>query len=369
MDLKPNTILAEKCEEELVVDKSQKGSYIQIMKATSLFGGVQVFNILISIIRSKFIAVLLGPAGMGIMGLLNTTLSLVIGITNFGLAKSAIKDISAAHGTKNSQRISLVITVFRKLVWITGIFGSLVVLIFSSWLSYVTFGNYDYKFAFVWISITLLFRQLSSGQLVVLQGVRKLKCLAKANLLGSTLGLLITVPLYYLLGVDGIVPAIIVTAVISLVLSWFYSRKVSINPVNITFYQTFSESKGMLSMGFMISLAGVISLIGSYLIRIFISHSGGVGQVGLFNAGFSIINMYMGLILNSMSTDYYPRLSSVANDEKRFNQTINEQAEIGFIIIAPILIIFIAFINWVIILLYSNRFVAINEMLIWASLG
>ena len=52
----------------------QQSSYRQIMKATSIFGGVQVFQIFFQVIRSKFIAVLIGPVGMGIVGLLTSTL-------------------------------------------------------------------------------------------------------------------------------------------------------------------------------------------------------------------------------------------------------------------------------------------------------
>ena len=52
---------------------AQQSSYRQIMKATSLFGGVQIFQIIISVIRSKFVAILLGPSGMGIVGLLAST--------------------------------------------------------------------------------------------------------------------------------------------------------------------------------------------------------------------------------------------------------------------------------------------------------
>ncbi len=61
----------------------QKDSYKQIVKATSIFGGVQVIQILITIIRTKFVAILLGPAGMGINGLLGSTLNLVTGFTSF----------------------------------------------------------------------------------------------------------------------------------------------------------------------------------------------------------------------------------------------------------------------------------------------
>ncbi len=347
----------------------QQSSYRQIMKATSLFGGVQFFNIIISIIRSKVIAVLLGPAGMGIMGLLSSTINIIGSLTEFGLSVSAVKDIAEANSTRDRRRISIIITVFRRLVWITGTLGTLVVLVLAPWLSQLTFGNHNYTLAFIWISITLLFKQLSSGQLVILQGLRKLKHLAKASLSGSSLGLIVTLPLYYKWGVDGIVPGIIGTSIIALLGSWYFSRKVVVEPIKVTRTQTIVEGKGMLQMGFMISLSGILTVGSSYIVRIFISRTGGIDQVGLYNAGFAIINTYVGLVFTAMGTDYYPRLSAVAHDNKLSKQTINQQAEIALLILAPILIVFLTFIKWVVILLYSRQFVPVNSMIYWAALG
>jgi O-antigen/teichoic acid export membrane protein len=339
------------------------------MKATSLFGGVQVFNIIISIIRSKFIAVLLGPAGMGIAGLLNSTIGLMKGLTEFGLGMSAVRNIAAANETGNETRIATVVTVMRRLVWITGILGTLATLVLSPWLSQLTFGNHHYTIAFIWLSGTLLFAQLSNGQMVLLQGMRKLNYLAKANVYGSALGLLITIPLYYKLGVDGIVPGIIIASVLSLLLSWFFSRKIVLPSVKVTREVTVEEGKGMLTMGFMISLSGLITLGASYIVRIFINHHGGISDVGLYNAGFAIISTYVGLIFTAMGTDYYPRLSAVAHSNVLCKTTINQQAEIAILIIAPIILVFVVFIRWVVVLLYSYKFVAVNDMILWASLG
>jgi O-antigen/teichoic acid export membrane protein len=339
------------------------------MKATSLFGGVQIFNILISVIRSKFVAVLLGPAGMGIMGLLNSTIGFIGYLTNFGLGTSAIKDIAAANTTEDSQRIAIIVTVFKRLVWITGVIGMLVTLILSPLLSQLTFGNKNYTIAFIWISITLLLSQLSSGQMVILQGMRKLKQLAKANLLGSSLGLIVTLPLYYFWRIDGIVPAIIASSIVSLLLAWVFGRKVKIDAVVVSQKHTLIEGRNMLQMGFLISLSGLMAIGVSYILSIFISHNGGVEQVGLYNAGFAIINTYVALIFNAMATDYYPRLSAISHDNSLCRQAINQQAEIALLILAPIVIIFFVFINWVVILLYSKQFLAVNIMIYWAALG
>jgi O-antigen/teichoic acid export membrane protein len=349
------------------LNNNQQSSYRQVMKATSIFGGVQVFNILIGILRSKFIAVLLGPVGMGVFGLLSSTVGMIASLTNFGLETSAVKDLSAANG--NEVRISILATVIRRLVWITGFLGAIVTLVFSHWLSQVTFGNNEYGWGFVWLSITLLLNQISIGQSVLLRGLRQLKFMAQAGMLGSLFGLITTIPLYYFYGTKGIIPGMIVTAIITLLLTWFYANKIEIKPLYVSRARTLAESKEMVKMGFMISLSGMITLGASYLVRIYISNVGGVDQVGLYYAGFAIITTYVGLIFTAMGTDYYPRLAAVASDNNQCNVVINQQAEIAILILAPVILLFLVFSNWAVILLYSAKFSPINDMILWAALG
>lgn len=347
----------------------EQSSYRQIMKATSIFGGVQVFNIFISIIRSKFVAVLLGPTGMGIAGMLQATTGMITALTNFGLGTSAVKDVSAAYASGDKDRVSIVVVVFRRLVLITGLLGAIITLVCASWLSEITFGNKDYTWAFIWLSVTLLLQQISAGQSVLLQGTRQIKSLAQSGMMGSVLGLITSVPLYYFFGLEGIVPAIIISAITTLALTWYYARKVEVTPIYVSKVRTIAEGKGMLKMGFMISLSGLISLAASYVVRLFISNTGGVDQVGLYNAGFAIINTYVGLIFTAMGTDYYPRLSAVAHNNNECRTVINQQAEIALLILSPIIMIFLVFINWVVLLLYSSQFVAVNDMILYAALG
>lgn len=350
------------------MQESQK-SYRQIFKATSLFGSVQVFGIIINIIRSKAIAVLLGPVGIGVYSLLNTTISMVGSFTNLGLGSSAIKNVAAANATNDRTRIAIVVTVFRKLVWFTGLLGSAVTLIFSSLLSKLTFGNTDYTFAFVFISITLLLNQISVGQRVILRGTRQLKFMTQSGIIGSLFGLIMSLPLYYLYGIKGIVPTIIITSVTALLLSSYFSNKVKIDKIYVNFSTLKNEGREMISMGIMLSLSGTLSLATSYLLRIFISNTGGVDQVGLFSAGFAIINSYVGMVFTAMSTDYYPSLSGIAHDNKLASKLINEQSEMALLILAPIIVVFIVFNNYIVTILYSNKFTDIYGMLQWSALG
>lgn len=347
----------------------EQSSYRQIFKTTSIFGGVKVFEIIVKIINSKIIAYLLGTEGMGIQGLYTSTVGLISGLTNFGLGTSAVKNVSAASSSGDQATVAKVIIVLRRLVWITGILGALIMMFTSSLLSKLTFGNDEYTVGFVWLSTTLLLNQISTGQSVILRGLRKINYLAKSSLTGAVLGLAISTPFYYLYGIDGIVPAIILTSLATLFRTWFYSRKVKIEPLVVNYTETIREGKSMLTLGFMLSVSGLYVLAKNYGIRAYIANLGGIDQVGLYTAGFVIINTYVGMIFTAMSTDFFPRLSAVAHDNTKSKELINQQAEIAIIIMGPIITVFIVFISWIILILYSDRFADINTMVQWASLG
>jgi O-antigen/teichoic acid export membrane protein len=307
---------------------------------------------------------------MGIAGLLQANTTFIAALTNFGLSTSAVKNIAEAHASGNNQVITRTVSVFQKLVWGTGMLGTVLTAIAAPWLSEITFGNDSYTVSFYWLSVTLLLNQLSAGQDVLLQGMRHIRQMAQATLYGSVLGLVLTLPLYYLYGEGGIVPAIIGTAVISLLLSLYYVRKtIDIQPVKVSFAQAWTEGREMLRMGFLISLTGLLTLGASYLVRLYISREGGVAEVGLYNAGFAIINTYVGMIFTAMGADYYPRLSGVAHDNAQATKVINQQSEIAFLILTPVLILFIMMGKWVVTILYSGQFLPITDMMQWAALG
>lgn len=351
------------------MSNTPQSSYRSIFKATSLFGGVQVYQILIQIIKSKFVAVLLGPAGVGIMGLYQSGLQLVQQISSMGLAQSAVRDVSEASGTNDILRIAKTITVVRKLVWFTGLLGLAIVACCSPLLSKASFGNYDYTVPFIILSVTLLIDQLSAGQRVVLQGMRRLKDLAKCTTFGVTFGLITSVPLYYWLGIEGIIPTILLNSVCSLMLSWLYSRRIKIEKVQVTSKQTLEQGKQMLVMGVSMSLSGIFASIVSYAIRGFVQGAGGVEQVGLFQAGFVIMTTYVGMVMNAISTDYYPRLAAINKDNEKCREAVSQQGEIGTMILAPMLTCCLVFMPFVLQLLYSEQFLAANEYISWACLG
>lgn len=346
-----------------------KNSYRQIFKTTSIFGGVQFLTIVISVIRTKLIAVFLGPAGMGIITLLNSTLSLISGISSLGIETSAVKNISENYKNGDLQSVSRIISIVRKIVFFTGVLGMLLVIIFSKTLSVIIFGDSSHNWSFILLSITLLFKQFSTGQLVVLQGLRNVGFLAKANLYGNLFGLLFSIPLYYFLRIDAIVPSIIITSFSALLFSFYYSNKIKIKSEKVLEKAFLKEAKTIVKLGLMLTISGVCALLVTYIIQIYIEKNGGLEQVGFYNAGFTLLNSYVGIIFTVMSTDYFPKLASINSDNQKIRLSVTQQAFMSIVIITPIIVLFLTLIPIVVKVMYTAKFDLIIPMVSFGILG
>ena len=347
---------------------TNKNSYRDILKTTSLFSGVQILGVLISIAKSKLAAILIGPAGIGIVGVLNSTLNVIIGFSKLGLDVSAVKEIAALKG-HDEVKVVKIINVLRRLCWFTGILGALITIVLSSWLSQLAFGNTSHTVSFMLLSLAVLFNQLTVGNLAILQGLRKLKKLAKASLWGSFGGLLVIVPLYYYYGINGIVPAIISISILTYFFSWFFSKKQIVKHPKLSLKDTLNQGKSMVKLGFVLSLGSLATIITIYGIQIFITNKGGIDEVGFYNAAFIIINAYVGVIFTAMSKDYFPRLSSVVNEQETMLKVVNQQAYVAVLLLTPIIVIFLAFIPTIISLLFSKEFMPIIGILTFGILA
>src|SRR5690606_17623653 len=99
----------------------------------------------------------------------------------------------------------------------------------------------------------------------------------------------------------------------------------------------------MLSLGIMLSLTGLLNVFVLYLIQIYVSQSSNLAEVGLYNAGVMLLNSYVALIFSAMSTDFFPRLAAVSDDNQKTQVTVLHQAQIAVLLLAPIIVLFIAF--------------------------
>ena len=216
---------------------TEKGSYGQILKSSALVGGSQVLNIAIGIGRTKAMAMFLGPAGFGLAGLYNSIVDLTQNIAGMGVNSSGVRQIAEAVGSDDSERTRVTIAVLRRTSVVLGLLGSLLLLVFSRQVSKLTFGTDRHAVGVAVLSIAVFCKLVSGGQGALIQGMRRIGDLAKMNVLGALLGAVIGVSLVYFFRENGIVPYLVAIAGMSVVMSWWYSRKVEIKTYRVTFSQ------------------------------------------------------------------------------------------------------------------------------------
>src|SRR5512137_2351256 len=89
-------------------------SYGQILKSSALIGGSSVVNIGLGIVRVKAMALLLGPGGVGLLGIYGSIADLARTIAGMGINSSGVRQIAEAMSTGDMQRIARTVMTLRR---------------------------------------------------------------------------------------------------------------------------------------------------------------------------------------------------------------------------------------------------------------
>jgi O-antigen/teichoic acid export membrane protein len=343
--------------------------YRSILKATSIFGGTQVIQILVGLVRSKFVAILIGATGMGLSSMYMSSLWLFITIFGLGLNSSVVRDLSKAHDEGDEERFAKVTKVFRRLLLVLSLLGTICVISCSSYLSNWAFKSSDYAYDYCFLSLIVYFTLLSQGNTAVLVSSRRIKETAMCTLIGSIANLVTSVPLFYFFGMEGIVPGLVVSTFANYIVTYFYARRVKLEKVDLKREDFKIYGKTMIVLGFAMIISSLMANATQYLINISITRLGGLKDLGLFNAGMSVTMQAVSLIFAAMSADYYPRLVASLSDNQRMNDTINQQSEIIIYLAVPVLAVFMVLSPIIIAILLSSEFQVITNFIRILCLG
>ena len=204
--------------------------YGQILKSSAVIGGSSVVNIGLGIVRTKVMALLLGPAGVGLLGIYSSIGDLARTFAGMGINSSGVRQIAEAVGTGDTRRISRTVTTLRRVALLLGLLGALLLAALCMPISEVSFGDTRHAGAIACLSLVVLLGSVSGGQLALLQGVRRIGDLARASIWGGVLGTLSTIAIvcFYARTGDarrGIVPSLVGVAALGFAVSWWYSQE------------------------------------------------------------------------------------------------------------------------------------------------
>ena len=355
---------------EPVIEQAVSGeSYSEILRSSALVGGSSVISIAIGIVRTKVIAILLGPAGFGLFGVLGSIANLFQCLAGMGVNSSGVRQIAYATGSGDSAQIAQTATALRRTSILLGVFGAVLLFLLSRPVSRLTFGGEQYAHAISFLSIAVFFQVLSNGQAALIQGMRRIVDFAKNAIFGAFFGTLLAITFIYLLRERGIVPALAGIAAASLFFSWWYSKKVEIEPHHISNSQVLQQVPVLLKLGFAFMVSGFATTGMAYFARVIVLHDVGFEATGMYQAAWTLGGIYVGFILQTMGADFFPRLTASIENDALCNRLVNEQTEIGLLLAGPGVIASIALAPFLISLFYSTKFGDAAGILRWFSVG
>ena len=266
------------------------------------------------VIRTKAMAVMLGPAGFGLMGLYSSIIDLGLAAASMGIGNAGVRQIAESVASGDEARIARTVVALRRTAVVLGILSVAVLIAFSRPVSALTFGHEDHAGTVAVLALAVFFRLLTAGQGALIQGMRRIHDLAVMGVLGALLGTTISIALVYVFREQAVAPSLVAGAAVGLAVSWWYARRVKIPLPAMTAGEVTDEAKSLLKLGFAFMLSGLLVMGAAYGTRAIVLRMEGLEATGFYSAAWTLGGLYVGIILQAMGADFYPRLVAVADN-------------------------------------------------------
>ena len=347
----------------------QGGSFRGILKSSALIGASSVINVAVGALRTKALAVLLGPAGIGLLGAFTMILDLARNFAELGITSSGVRQIAEAASSDDERRLAVTALVLRRTTLCCGLLGAIVLWVSAGAVSRLTFGTEEQATSISLLSFALFMSVVAGGQGALLQGTRRMKALAKVSVYGALLGTISAVSIIYFARERGIVPSLVAGAIASILLSWWHVRNVRTVEVVLKAGEARREAALLFKLGLAFLASGLLMTGATFAIRTFVIRTLGLEAAGIYQAAWTLGGLYVGFVLQALGMDFYPRLVGVAHDHRACNATVNEQTQASLLMAAPGILATITFAPLVVSLFYSAKFVGAVVLLRWFCLG
>ncbi len=320
-----------------------------------------MINILLNLLRTKAIAILLGPSGVGLNGIYNETRELIHTTTNLGLDISGVRGISQAFEQNDKVEIDRQVTLLRTWVLLFALLGTLLCALIAQPLSKFTFSDYSHTWDFVFLSPAVAFSTITCGEMAVLKGLRQLKSLASLSVVNVIIAIVVSLPIYYFWGISGVLPALVLATLLWALAAIAYGIKA--HPLH--FFTQSRQLKGssiILGIGITFVVCEIIDHIAKLSVQSYLNNIASLEMVGLYNACRTMTLTYAGMVFSAMDQDYFPRLSGVVKNMVDRTVILTKQLDVTLMIITPMLVAFIVVMPIIVPLLLSGEFNSIIPM-------
>jgi len=351
-------------------DGGGEQSYGRILRSTSIIGGASIANLFIGLLRLKVAAILLGPSGIGLIGLLQSLMTTASGVAALGFGTVGTRQIAEAVSQKDARHLD---EARRALFWgslALALAGGAVVWALRDVLAARIMGNPSLSESVGWLGLAVALTVASGSQGALLNGLRRIGDMARVSFASAIFSTVLGIAALLIWGESGIVAFVVAAPLASFIVGHWYVAKLppvgsGITPIRVLA----SHWKALARLGTSFMITGLVGSIGHLAVRTLIQRDLGDHALGQFQASWVIAMTYIGFVLGAMGADFYPRLVATMHDHAAAKKVVNDQTEVALLLAGPVLLAILATAPWVLELLYSTAFKEAAVVLRWQVLA
>jgi PST family polysaccharide transporter len=324
-------------------------------------------KMLTGLVSVKVVAVIIGPAGVALLGQLSNFSTMLMTASTGGITNGVTKYIAEYKNDRNI--IAAFLKTSLKIVFIFSCLSGILLIAGASFWSSTIFHTKEYSFVFVLFGVTITLYALNSLLLAIINGFKEFRKYVTVNISGSIVGLIFSVVLVLFWKIEGALVAAVtsqsVVCIITICLiyksSWF-DKKLFLGKID-------KKTVGkLLHYSLMAIVTATTVPVSQLIIRSFIINDLSLNDAGLWEGINRISNMYLMVITTSLGIYYLPKLS-----ESKTQASLRHEIFKVYKLFIPILLfislsIFI-FRDFIVEILFSSEFYGMKDLFMFQIIG
>ena len=340
---------------------------IDIIKVFSLNALSTFVRMLAGMVSVKVVAVIIGPAGIALLGQLNNFSSILLGMANGGINSGITKYV--AEYKDDDSKVKAYISNALRITLVCSFVVSLILIFFCKWLSQLILLSEEYYYVFIVFGITIFLFTLNGLITSILNGYKEFKLYVRVSIFGTIAGLLYSVLLVFLWGLPGAMINAVTFQSIMLFVTLWMCRKLPWMKREY-FAQKLDKPIVKKYLGYSLMTLTTLALLPTcqMLLRGYVMSELSPTDAGIWEGMNRISSMYLSVITSAFSIYYLPRLSEILNPEELRSEIIRCYKVILPMLLGISFLIFLLkhIVLWV---LFTPDFYPMENMFGWQLAG
>ena len=324
-------------------------------------------SLLVGFFSVKITSVYLGPAGVGVLGLMQHFMAMASGIVVAGLSTALIR--RTAELKSDSGKRAVVVSTTLKMLLLLGLPAAIAVLLMSDWLSLELLHNRHLRIALIVFGVVYLLGVMGALYGACANGAHDYRSTVTINISVSIATLALLALLSPIYGVVGALIAIAVAPLFSFVVGLILSRRSLWWPKPV-WSHPFSATEARLSLAFIPAAAVnavAVPLMHIVLRNDVVEHSG-LAAVGLLQGVTRLSDLYLGIVISVLSMYFLPRFAEIKVRSELRRELFRATALIVPGLALASLLIYL-FRDLIIAVLFTREFAAMRDLFEWQMTG